>query len=149
MRGAIHVSSIALVLVFLSGCGTLGGGQPGLNQATIRPATLRPGDTAIVTVHVVDAHKIVDRVVGVVKEDPRMKFAMQDDGQGPDAAAGDGIWSLQVDVPFMAPPGAFTLELTAYGEDGQVIMVKDAELGRAPLSAACELVIEHPTDSQS
>ncbi len=146
MRGAIQVSSIALVLALLTGCGTIGG-QPNLHQASIKPATLRPGDTAIVTVNVVDSHKIVDRVVGVVKEDPRMKFTMADNGQGPDATAGDGVWSLQVDVPFMAPPGAFTLELTAYSKDGQVIMVRDAELGKAPLSAACELVIEHPAES--
>ncbi len=148
MRGAIQLSSMVLVLALLSGCSTLGG-QPGLQQAKIRPATLRPGDTAIVTVNVVDSRNIVDRVVGVVKEDPRMKFNMSDNGQGPDATANDGIWSLQVDVPFMAPPGAFTLELTAYSEDGQVIMVKDADIGKAPLSAACELVIEHPTESQS
>jgi len=148
MRGAIHVSSVALILTLLTGCGTMGG-QPGLSQASIRPATLRPGDTAIVTVNVVDAHKIVDRVVGVVKEDPRMKFTMQDNGQGPDATANDGVWSLQVDVPFAAPKGEFTLELTAFSEDGQVIMVKDAELGKAPLSAACELIIEYPSDSQS
>ena len=148
MRGAIYVSSVALMLTLLAGCGTLGG-QPGLSQATIRPATLRPGDTAIVTVNVIDSHKIVDRVVGVVKEDPRMKFTMQDNGQGPDASANDGVWSLQVDVPFAAPKGAFTLELTAYSADGQVIMIKDAELGKAPLSAACELVIEYPAESQS
>lgn len=148
MRGAIHISSITIVVALVAGCGTIGG-QPDLSEATINPATLRPGDTAIVTVNVIDAHKIVNRVVGVVKEDPRMKFTMEDNGQGPDAAAGDGIWSLQVDVPFMAPKGAFTLELTAYGEDGQVIMVKDAELGKAPLSAVCELIIEHPAESQT
>ncbi len=148
MRSAIHVSSVVLVLALLNGCSTVGG-QPGLQQAKIRPATLRPGDTAIVTVNVIDAHRIVDRVVGVVKEDPRMKFNMADNGQGPDASANDGIWTLQVDVPFMAPSGEFTLELTAYSEDGQVIMVRDAELGKAPLSAACQLVIEHPAESQS
>jgi len=148
MRGAIHLTSIALVLGMLAGCGTVGG-QPNLSSASIKPATLRPGDTAVVTVRVTDAHKIVDRVVGVVKEDPRMKFNMMDDGQAPDASKGDGIWSLQVDVPFMAPKGSFTLELTAYGQDGQVIMVKDADLGKAPLSAVCELVIEHPVEAQS
>jgi hypothetical protein len=103
----------------------------------------------MVTVKVVDAQKIVDRVVAVVKEDPRMKFPLQDDGQGPDADAGDGVWSLQVDVPFAAPEGPFTLELTAYSQDGQVILVKDTELGKAPLSTVCELVIEYPAGSQS
>jgi len=148
MRGVIQLSSFAIVLAIFAGCGTLGG-QPGLQQATINPSTLRPGDTAIVTVKVVDAHKIVDRIVAVVKEDPRMKFPLQDDGEGPDASSGDGVWSLQVDVPFAAPAGPFTLELTAYSEDGQVILIKDTELGKAPLSAVCELVIEYPAGSQS
>jgi hypothetical protein len=148
MRGVIHVSLFAIVLSVLAGCGTIGG-QPYLSDAAIKPATLSPGDTALVTVHVVDAHKIVNRVVAVVIEDSRMKFNLADDGQGPDSSAGDGVWSMQVDVPFMAPKGSYTLEFTAYDQDGQVIMVKDADLGKAPLSAVCELVIEHPAGAQS
>lgn len=143
MKQAMRLSfAVALTLV-LAGCNTL----PELQDALISPAHLKPGDTAIITVKVVDKQGIVDRVVGVVLEDTRMKFKMRDDGESPDAKALDGVWTLQVDVPFMAPPGSYTLELTAYNANGEVIMVKTTDANAASLSAICDLVIEYPPES--
>ncbi len=119
--------------------------QPRLVDATITPARLQPGDTAVITVQVErDRFGIVDQVRAVVREDRRMTFDLRDDGHLPDAEPGDGIWSLLVDVPFMAPPGEFTLELTAYDAAGQVISVRGPEGGEMPLSATCVFRVEHP-----
>ena len=123
-----------LALVVLIGCNSLDR-QPRLAEAAIVPATLSPGDTAIVTVTVTNDHfGIVDRVRAVVLEDPRMKFDLRDDGTAPDLEAGDGIWTMQVDVPDKAPAGDFVLQFTATTADGNPIPVRGAEGSEAPLS---------------
>ena len=68
-----------------------------------------------------DKNAVIDRIEGVVIEDPRITFRLRDDGEEPDAKAGDGVWSMKVDVPFTAPDGEFNLEFTAYRSDGQPV----------------------------
>jgi len=127
------------------GCNTMGR-QPKLQNATIEPAALKPGDSAVITVSVVDKYKIVQRVVATVVEDQRMKFKLRDDGTAPDAKAGDGIWTYPVKVPFMAPPGNFTLEITAYNSKGEAITVRKGGKETGPLTAETAWVIEYPPD---
>ncbi|MFO7973626.1 MAG: choice-of-anchor X domain-containing protein [Candidatus Hydrogenedentota bacterium] len=145
MKRSVCVCVIALMMMGVgSGCNAYRR-QPRLTSATITPAQLQPGDTAVITVTVErDRFNIVDKVSAVVREDPRMKFDLKDDGTPPDEEAGDGVWSLLVDVPFMAPPGDFTLELTGYDEDGNVIPVLGPEGGEMPLSTTCVFSVEHP-----
>ena len=145
MRNTCIVWVLALAACSAAGMGcNLQGRQPRLVDATITPDRLQPGDTAVITVQVErDRFGIVDKVRAVVREDPRMTFDLKDDGQPPDAEAGDGIWTLLVDVPFMAPPGEFTLELTAYDAGGEVISVRGPEGGEMPLSATCIFRVEH------
>ena len=71
-----------------------------------------------------------------------MKFRLRDDGQPPDAVAGDGIWSLDVWPPFLAPAGEFTIELTGYDKSNNVVLVK-TEHGVAPLQRTCRVTITH------
>lgn len=141
--GAILAGVVMAATVM--GCNTLGR-QPRLENASIAPAALMPEQSAVITVKVVDKHGIVDRVVGVVQEDPRMKFPLRDDGVAPDQEADDNIWSLQVDVPFGAPPGQFTLELTAFNSKGDAIVVRKSKDEEGPLTATCMLVIEYPPE---
>ncbi len=118
--------------------------QPRLTSATITPARLQPGDSAVITVTVErDRFAIVDQVCAVVQEDRRMRFDLKDDGNAPDVEARDGIWSLMVDVPFMAPPGSFTLEFMAYDVKGSVISVTGPQGGGVPLSTTCVFSVEH------
>jgi len=101
---------------------------------------LKPGDSAVITVHVADKHEIVKRVEGVVREDPRIKMKLHDDGQPPDEKADDNTWSLQVDVPFQAAPGTFNLDLTAYRSDGTPVPIRHK--GKtSPLTATIPLTI--------
>ncbi len=136
---------LVCAVILAAGCNTLSR-QPHLNNPTIAPATLKPGDSAVITVKVVDKHSIIKRVTAVVKEDQRVKLQLKDDGVPPDAKAGDGIWSRQVDVPFMAPPGQFTLEITAYNSKNEPVLVKTAKGQTGPLSATCTLKIQYPPE---
>lgn len=140
------VSAALVALAVLSGCNTMGR-QPKLENASIEPSTLKPGDTAVITVKVIDKHRIVQRVVATIAEDQRSKFKLQDEGMPPDEKAGDGIWSHAVKVPFMAPPGNFTLELTAYDSKGDAISVKKGRKDVGPLTASVTWVIEYPPDA--
>ena len=145
MRHLGAVLACVVVAGTVMGCNTLGR-QPRLENASIAPASLMPEQSAVITVKVVDKQKIVDRVVGVVLEDPRMKFPLRDDGVAPDQKAGDHVWSLQVDVPFGAPPGQFTLELTAFNSKGDAIVVRKSKSEEGPLTTTCTLVIEYPPE---
>ena len=136
--------ALALLAVAAVGCNTLGR-QPKLNDAAIEPASLMPGDSAMITVKVIDKQHIVDRVIGVVQEDTRMKLPFYDNGVAPvDAKAGDGIWSSPVVVPPMALPGQFTLELTAFNSKGEAIQVRKSKHETGPLTATCTWVITAP-----
>lgn len=146
MKRFAGVSAAVLFALAMTGCNTMGR-QPKLQNATINPAALKPGDSATITVKVVDKHKIVQRVVATVAEDQRMKFKLRDDGLPPDEKAGDGIWSYSVRVPFMAPPGNFTLEITAYNAKGDAINVKKGQKEVGPLTASCTWSIEYRPDA--
>jgi hypothetical protein len=121
-----YTAVMILVTVMLAGCNTLSS-APGLHNARIEPAVLHPGDTAVITLKVKDRHALVDRVEGIVTDEPRIEFQLRDDGEGGDVKAGDGVWTLKVDVPFQAPPGDFLLEFTAYRSDGLPVPVRDGK----------------------
>jgi len=135
--------ALTLFSAIVSGCATIPR-QPAIAQAAIEPRVLNPGDTAIVTVELDDRFDIVERVQGVVQEDTTITFNLTDDGAPPDAEAGDNVWTLQVDVPFQAPPGNFTMEVTGYNSDGEVVLVDGEEGETVPLSTTFEVVIEYP-----
>ena len=120
--------------------------QPSMKAARIQPEHLQPGDTAIITVEVADRFDIVQRIEGLVREDRTITFKLRDDGITPDKDAGDGTWTIQVDVPFNAPPGDFEFEIVAYDSEGEVIVVHDENGEAAPLSISFELVIEYPEE---
>jgi len=117
-------ATLALAMLLLSGCNTLSG-QPQITRAAINPEVLEPGTSAVITLDVKDKQNVVERIEGVVLEDPRITFRLRDDGQPPDEKAEDNVWSMQVDVPFQAPPGQFRLEFTAYGPDGMPVSIRD------------------------
>lgn len=133
----------AVLLIAVSGCNTFSK-QPQITRASIEPSVLKPGDSAIITLAVKDRHKIVDRIEGVVLEDPRLTFRLRDDGQEPDAKADDSVWSMRVDVPFQAPPGEFRLEFTAFDEVGTPVSVRDEHKRVIPLQQVLQLKIEYP-----
>lgn len=135
--------AVAFLAAALAGCNTPGR-QPRLNNALIMPEELKPGDTAVISVAVKDKHSIVRRVEGMVLEDASITFRLRDDGTPPDEEAHDNVYSLQVDVPFQAPPGEFSLELTAYGSDGAPVPVRNREGRTVPLTASIPVVIRNP-----
>ncbi len=144
VRYTLTATVIAAALL-LAGCNTLSG-EPEITRASINPEVLEPGASAVITLTVRDRHNAIERIEGVVLEDPRIAFRLRDDGVPPDQEAGDGIWSMQVDVPFQAPPGQFLLEFTAFGPDGMPVSVRD-EHGRViPLQQTVPIIIQYPAE---
>ena len=133
-----------LAAVLFSGCNTLSG-QPQITRAGINPEVLEPGATAVITLVLKDKQDVVERIEGIVLEDPRITFPLRDDGQPPDEKAGDNVWSMQVDVPFQAPPGKFSLEFTAYGPDGRPVSIRDDEGEVIVLKASVPINIQFPS----
>lgn len=115
---------LMLSVLILTGCNTLSG-QPKITRAAIDPEVLEPGSAAVITLSLKDKQDVVERIEGVVLEDPRITFHLRDDGESPDEKAGDNVWSMLVDVPFQAPPGQFRLEFTAFSADGIPVSIRD------------------------
>ena len=141
MQRAMRVSVLTLLALAAVGCNTLAG-QPKFTAAGIEPPNVAVGSSAVLSVTLKDKHLTVDKVEGVVKEDPRLKFRLRDDGKDPDAKAGDGTWSLRVDVPTQAPPGSFTVELTAYNDQGLPVLIRDENGEVGPMVQVIPVSIE-------
>ncbi len=136
----------AIAASVCAGCATMTG-QPSMGAAAIMPTDLKPGDTAVITVKIEDKFHVVSRVEGVVKEDRTLTFHFEDNGVAPDDKAGDGIWTIQVDVPFNAPPGDFQFEVAAYDSSGKALSVDDKKGEAVPLSTSFPLVIQYPAET--
>lgn len=143
MKRSIRPCLLVAAGLLAAGCNTLAG-QPRITAAGITPAAVRGGESAVISVTVKDKNLTVTKIEGTVKEDSRLRFALRDDGQDPDAKAGDGTWSLRVNVPEQAPPGQFTVELTAYNDQGLPVLVRDGDGAVGPLSQAFAVTIEAP-----
>lgn len=145
MKRIVVIVCCFSLLAALAGCAT-SSRQPSMKAARIQPDHLQPGDTAIITVEVADRFDVVQRVEGLVMEDRTITFKLRDDGITPDKEAGDDTWTIQVDVPFNAPPGDFEFEVVGYNSEGEVIVVHDENDEAAPLSISFVLVIEFPEE---
>lgn len=137
--------SILSLLIGVSGCVT--SHQPSLSKAMMAPRDLKPGDTALITVEVNDRFELVYGVNGIVREDKTITFHFRDDGQDGDETPDDDIWSMKVDVPFNAPPGGFTFEITALDVNGNPIIVRDENKEVMPMSTSFTLDIAYPDPS--
>ena len=129
--------------VALSGCVT-GLEQPAFSGATMSPQNLEPGDAAVITVKVNDNFGVVKTVEGRVLEDTTITFYFRDDGTKSDEVAGDGIWTMKVQVPFNAPPGGYTFEIQGFDQDGNLVVVHDENKEAVPLSTSLTLDITYP-----
>ena len=135
---------LAAVAPLLAGCTTIPK-RPELLSAEIIPNALKPGDSAVVRVAFQDRFSIIDHVHGQIPEDPSIVFRLRDNGIDPDEMANDDVWTLLVDVPFNAPAGEFSLELTAYNSDDRPILVQNSYREVEPLKTSVTLTIE-PND---
>lgn len=141
-------TSVVVLGILLSGCATHLK-QPSLAEAVMTPRDLKPGDASLITVKVNDQFGIVKTVEGRVLEDTTITFYFRDDGTKSDAIAGDGIWTMKVQVPFNAPPGGFTFEIQAFDQNGTLVVVHDENKEAVPLSISFTLNITYPeTESE-
>jgi hypothetical protein len=108
------------------------------------PDNLKPGDTALITVEVFDRLNLVESVTGIVMEDKTINFRFRDDGTQGDVEADDDIWSMKVDVPFNAPPGGFTFEISAFDVNENLIIVRDENNEAAGMTTSFTLDITYP-----
>jgi hypothetical protein len=145
MKHIAFAATVLMAIGLLAGCNTLGR-QPKLRDASMSPALVKPGDTGFITVKLNDKRDVVARIEGVVRGYERMKLDLHDDGADGDKKAGDGVWTLQVDVPYEAPPGQFLVELTAYNDKGEPVLVKNEKGNVVPLMDTCEVVIALPPE---
>ena len=122
----------------------LGPKQPHMANAGIAPSVLKPGDTGLMSVEVNDRYGIVKRVEATVVGEPDIVFKLKDDGVAPDTKAGDGIWTLEVTVPFTAPPGPFELEVRGYDANGELILVRSKQGDSMPLSGRFNVEVKYP-----
>ena len=92
---------------------------PRLSDAKIEPAVANIGDRVVATIAVADPANEVAQVEAIVAESPAITFPLGDDGRNGDKAAGDGVWTLALDVPD-APPGIYHIDFVAQDRSGTV-----------------------------
>lgn len=141
--------SLLVAVIGVMGCTTTHR-APRFQESMVIPTVLNPGNSGLIRVELWDRYNIVHKVEGRLREDDRIVFSLNDLGEQGDATAGDEFWSLQIDVPFNAPPGAYTLDVYGFGSSGDPILVKDDEGTVQPLSTSLDVVIayEEPMDEE-
>jgi len=137
-----RISLLVLTLgaAAVAGCNTMGA-QPSLERAQMSPSQLTPGGSALITVEPRDRDGIIHRIEGRILEDPRQELVLNDEGRDGDLVAGDGIWSLEVDVPPSALGGNYTVEFTAFRRDGTPVPIRDQAGNVSPLTTIIPIVI--------
>jgi hypothetical protein len=144
MKRAFFAALALFFAVATTGCQSQG--VPQFKKAAVTPADLQPGQTAVIEIDVQDYHGIVQSIEGTVRDYPQRTFKVKDDGVAPDKTAGDGVWTMEVSVPFQAPPGEHFIEFTAYDREGRAIVVPDEQGHAAPLSTQLRVVISYPPE---
>jgi hypothetical protein len=117
---------------------------PTLSNAKIEPATAWIGDHVVVTVAVEDPGKQIAKMEGVVVEYPEVAAPLNDQGQGDDKQAGDGIWSGGTDVPQEAFEGTYHIAIWPRDAAGKAFKVDDKFV-----KATVEVVLKPPAAAPS
>ena len=137
---------LTALLIAAAGCNTLSG-QPAMRRASIRPDLLYPGTEAVLSVQIRDRQDIVQRVEGILLEDPRLTFRLRNDGQPPDTKASDDTWSMAIVVPRQAVPGDYTMQITAIAGDGRPIVIRNKNGVVQPLQITLPVRIQPAPDN--
>lgn len=119
----------------------------GFSNLAVAPNAVAPGNTAAITVDLLDRKNQVDTVAAMLTNGSRkFLFDLYDNGTHGDETAGDSMWSVNVTIPATADPGPHTLQLSAYDTMGDPIML-DKE-SQTPLGMSVEMEILSPEDAQ-
>ena len=99
-------------------------------QISVLPATsVKPGEKAVLSVNVIDTDSKIAKILMVVRKYPEYTYVLNDNGENGDVRAKDGIWSIEIQVPYDATPGKYNLDCELYDGDGNSIITK-SETGK-------------------
>jgi hypothetical protein len=128
---------ILILVTIIAGCS----GSLALKDAIVVPAKVAPGDAATVQVKVEDPDGVVTDVTATVREYPQMVLDLKDDGKGVDEVADDGIWSVNIDVPFETQKGTYNWDFKAYDVNGKVLKITHDDGKEVTLKAEAAVVV--------
>ena len=88
-----------------------------LTNPGVTPVSVRPGTATLLSVDVIDTERKVDTITATLGDNV---FAadLYDNGMRGDVAAGDGRWSVLLNVPVDLPDGPHTITIEAYDAQG-------------------------------
>ena len=122
---------ILILVAIIAGCsGTLA-----LKDAMVDPGKVAPGDAATVQVKVDDPDGVVADVTATVREYPQIVLDLKDDGKDVDKVAEDGIWSVNINVPFDTQSGTYNWDFKAYDVNGKVLKITNDDGNEVTLKA--------------
>jgi hypothetical protein len=131
--------ALACLAILYAGCA---GQKLAMVDAGVKPLEVAPGDSALISVQVIDPENVVDSVTVTVDEYPEITLDLYDDGTEGDVTANDGVYSIEFEVPFEAPPGEFHWTFNAYDADGEELKI-ETEAGPVPLTAKGTITVTY------
>ena len=85
---------------------------------------IKAGEKGVLSLNTVDTESKIARISIVVREYPEYTLELNDNGENGDVKAKDGIWSVEINVPYDAPNQKFNLDGSVYDSNGNPIMTK-------------------------
>jgi hypothetical protein len=105
----------------------------GLTNPLISPTSARPGGATLLSVDVIDADRKVDTITATLG-DNTLTADLYDNGMRGDVAAGDGRWSVLLNLPADLPDGAYTIQIQPYDAQGAVLNAPQPDGQSVPLT---------------
>ena len=94
-------------------------------QISIAPViSIKAGEKGIISLKVIDAENKIAKISITPREHTEYAFELNDNGETGDGYADDGVWSMEIEVPYDAPADIYYLDCEFYGSDGSPVMTK-------------------------
>lgn len=104
-----------------------------LTNPLVAPITVHPGGSTLLSVDVVDTDLKIDTVSAKLG-DNALAVDLYDNGMKGDVAAGDGRWSVLLELPADLADGAYTVQINAYDAQGAAIATPGPDGQPVPLT---------------
>lgn len=114
-----------------------------LGNPLLSPNAVKAGSAALLSVDVVDPERRIDTVAATIG-DNLVAADLYDNGMKGDVAAGDGRWSVLLNVPTSLADGSYEIVFHAYDAQGALVTLPGPDGTPQAVTATLGMVLSRP-----
>jgi len=114
-----------------------------LSNPLLSPTAVKAGSAALLSIDAVDPERRIDTVAAIVG-DSLLTVDLYDNGMKGDVAAGDGRWSVLLNVPATLPAGSYDVVFQAYDAQGALVTLPGSDGTPQVVTAILGMAVAQP-----